>query len=465
MKMHFGKMMSVVVTAILLAGLFIGTAHAIPAFSRQFKAECSTCHTIYPELNEYGEAFLKNSYVYSHAKQRQGKPAALPVLGGGGDPVMLEKLKSQAADTPAESAGQAGAGKQNEGLWLAAIPEVLPVSISAILNASYNSNAANNDDLDLSTRALVLHAGGNFREKAGFYASYTVYSEGTYDPTSGNTISNNPNVPSNNAPDVTELFLVWRHAFDTPINLKIGRMRPKLSLWKSTNKTSVSSYAIHNYRVGDSPFTIDAPEDAVEANAVLAKRLFVAAGVVDRNGQKNNEGYGHISYKFGGADYLGNEPVIDFDSDSIWDYLSIAVGAYGYAGRNADIVGGVAEHFNDYYRVGMELDLAYKKFRLRAGGVMGNDSNPFYQADKESINSVAVTSDAQYLIDSNIVAAFRYDYVFDQTYTSERHIYTPSLAYSPLQNLRIVLEYHHEDYVDSSITDNKIANLGITFSF
>jgi hypothetical protein len=40
-----------------------GTAFAIPAFSRAHKVECTTCHTIAPELNEYGEAFLKNSYV------------------------------------------------------------------------------------------------------------------------------------------------------------------------------------------------------------------------------------------------------------------------------------------------------------------------------------------------------------------------------------------------------------------
>lgn len=39
-------------------------AHAIPAFTRANNVECSTCHTIFPELNEYGEAFLKNGYVY-----------------------------------------------------------------------------------------------------------------------------------------------------------------------------------------------------------------------------------------------------------------------------------------------------------------------------------------------------------------------------------------------------------------
>jgi hypothetical protein len=48
---------------------------------------------------------------------------------------------------------------------------------------------------------------------------------------------------------------------------------------------------------------------------------------------------------------------------------------------------------------------------------------------------------------------------------SERNVYIPYLAYSPLQNIRLVLEYRYEDYVKPSVNDNKIANLGISFSF
>ena len=50
--------------ALLLSLWCTDRADAIPAFSRLHKTECTTCHTIYPELNEYGEAFLKNSFVY-----------------------------------------------------------------------------------------------------------------------------------------------------------------------------------------------------------------------------------------------------------------------------------------------------------------------------------------------------------------------------------------------------------------
>src|SRR5689334_15704586 len=110
-------------------------AQAIPAFARQHKTECSTCHTIYPELNEFGEAFLRNSYVY-------------PKAGKGGAAAAEEK---------------GGAGR-TEGLWLSGLPEQLPLSVTATLDLAYDKDAAGGNQLDLSSRSIRLQAGGTFRE-------------------------------------------------------------------------------------------------------------------------------------------------------------------------------------------------------------------------------------------------------------------------------------------------------------
>lgn len=449
-----------VLSAVFVCGSYAGTAHAIPAFSRQHKVECTTCHTIYPELNEYGEAFLKNSYVYTHPKKQGEKTVASTGTGAGSEPALPVKPGTQVSETSGS-----GQSAKSEGILLAAIPELIPVSVTATLSASYNENAPNNDDLDFSTRAVTLQSGGNFREKFGFFGKYMAYSEGVYNPASGNSLAGNANVPRNNATDLKELFLAWRRPLDLPFTIKIGRLIPKLSLWKSSNKISVSSFATHSYTVGDSPFTIDSPEDGIEVNSVIAGRLFAAAGVVDRNGQKDSEVYGHLSVKMGGADFIGTEPEIDFDNDSVWDFLSLTLGAYGYSGRNANIVGGVAQYFNDYYRLGLDLDLIYKKFRLKAGCVHGRDTNPYFTSVKDNINSLVVSTEAEYMFETNVIAAVRYEYISDQNHIAERHIYAPYLAYSPLQNIRIVLEYRHEDYVSSEMRDNKIGNLGVSFSF
>jgi hypothetical protein len=44
--------------------MFVGArpAEAIPAFARQYRTHCSTCHTLYPQLNEFGRSFLNNNF-------------------------------------------------------------------------------------------------------------------------------------------------------------------------------------------------------------------------------------------------------------------------------------------------------------------------------------------------------------------------------------------------------------------
>src|ERR1019366_8779430 len=39
-------------------------ASAIPAFSRKYQTSCATCHSNYPELNDFGEAFKKNGFKF-----------------------------------------------------------------------------------------------------------------------------------------------------------------------------------------------------------------------------------------------------------------------------------------------------------------------------------------------------------------------------------------------------------------
>lgn len=470
-------------------------SHAIPAFTRAYKVECSTCHTVYPELNEYGEAFLKNAYVYFGKGRKAAPPAEAapsPVpetatkatggtmeVKGEGDADKLSKLKAGAmglSNTPmpepaqetAAPAAAPGGGAKSEGLLLAAIPELLPISFTASVQASYDHSAVN--ELDLSTRVLKLNAGGNFREKAAFFATYVAYSENT-----SNITSTTSATPANNSTNINELFFIWRHAFDTPINFRVGRMQPKLSLWKSNNKLSVTnSFAPYAYTVGVSEFTTQQPQDALEANAVLANRFFVAGGVVNRKNQNAKEGYGHISYKFGGADYLANEPEVDLaKEESIFDFLTVTLGAYGYYGKNGtpNTTPGVSPIQNTYYRTGVDVDLLYKLFRLRLAGVLGKDDNAYLSLTPTEVKSYVAAVEGEYTFLQNLIGAFRFEYQDDGRGLVRRYI--PTLAYAALQNVKVVLEYKHEiatSYASTQTSDaqdftNKIGTFGVTFSF
>src|SRR5664279_6554542 len=139
-------LLSSMITFCILLLVAANTSHAVPAFSRAHKVECTTCHTIYPELNEYGEAFLKNSYVYvgkgsKAAKKASAAPASAPaatnetpageapIVKGEGDTDKLSKLKAGAmgagttpqsdAKAPAATATSEPAENRTEGMILA----------------------------------------------------------------------------------------------------------------------------------------------------------------------------------------------------------------------------------------------------------------------------------------------------------------------------------------------------------
>jgi len=475
--------------------LLSNEAHAVPAFARAHKVECTTCHTIAPELNEYGDAFLKNSYVYIGKNLKTTKKSALPppaahvpsaageaasaeapVVRGEGDADKLSKLKAgamgagaipQAAAEPAPAVAAADDATENqaEGMILAGIPEQLPVSFTGSINyftGDRRNMGTGGNDVDFAARSFKLHAAGNFRDKVGFFVTYVAYSE---QETGGNTSV----IPSNNKTDINEFFLQWRQALGTPINVKIGRMQPKLGLWKTNNKLSVTNnYLPYTYTVGQqSAFAIEQPQDAIELNTVLGKRFFGAAGIVNRKGQNQKEGYGHISYKFGGADYLGNEPNVDLDKEeSIFDFLTLTTGAYGYYGQNGK--SNSTDPRNTYFRAGLDSELLYKIYRLRLLANIGEDDNVFLAAKPWSkVISKSAACEGEVTLLVNLIAAARFEFLQQESAeVSFKNIYSrryiATLGYTPIENLKLSTEFKYE-IGQSDI--NRIGTVGATFSF
>lgn len=487
-------LLSSTITFCILQLIVANTSHAVPAFSRANKVECTTCHTIAPELNEYGEAFLKNSYVYVGKANKSAKksvaapaPAAVPAAPAGdapnvmgeGDSVKLSKLKagamgagaaSQTAEVAPVAAAEEPSETRPEGVLLSGIPELLPISFTGSINyATGDRNSkisTGGTNVDFAARSFKLHAAGNFSEKVGFFATYVAYSE---QPPVGDF--NTSLTSSNNKTDLNEFFVQWRNMFDSPINLKIGRFQPKLGLWKTNNKLSATNnYLPYSYTVGgESVFRVEQPQDALELNAVLAKRLFVAAGLVNRKGQDNKEGYGHISYKFGGSDYKGNEPDVDLSKDeSILDFLSLTVGTYGYYGKNGSNMAGTNR--NIFGRTGIDTELQYKIFRLRMLGGWGIDDNaaPSAIAVWPTVISKSATIEGEFTLRTNLITSGRFEYLQevgqDPTAFTNRYVrrYIASLGYAPLENFKVSSEFKYEVTQD---TTNRIGTLGATFSF
>ena len=66
-----------VVAAVL--GLVATPARGIPAFARKYGTSCLTCHTIYPKLNPFGEAFRRNGYRFPGVDSDAVKQEQIPL--------------------------------------------------------------------------------------------------------------------------------------------------------------------------------------------------------------------------------------------------------------------------------------------------------------------------------------------------------------------------------------------------
>lgn len=142
--------------------------------------------------------------------------------------------------------------------------------------------------------------------------------------------------------------------------------------------------------------------------------------------------------KFGGADYLVNEPEIDLNKEeSIFDYLTVTVGGYGYVGTNGfnQQISLAMQNLNDFYRAGVDIDLLYKLFRLKLSGVIGNDDNPAIPNSAPPVKSYVAAIEGEYTIQQNLIGSLRFEYQDDGFNKVRRYI--PTLAYNPIENLKL----------------------------
>src|SRR5512144_2037666 len=54
----------IVFTIAVVSLICVERAWAVPAFARKYKTACTTCHTLYPKLNPFGEQFRRNGFRF-----------------------------------------------------------------------------------------------------------------------------------------------------------------------------------------------------------------------------------------------------------------------------------------------------------------------------------------------------------------------------------------------------------------
>src|SRR5579859_8013104 len=152
------------IVAVATALVWSAPARAIPAFARKYGTSCQTCHTIYPKLTPFGEAFRRNGYKFPGKDEDFIKQDQVP-LGQEAYRKVFPK-----AVWP--------------GLLPASVPLAFGVNGYVMFHPDTSSQAAKNDNgswwhLQNLVNEAHIWAGGSFSEHIAYFAEVTFGVDGS----------------------------------------------------------------------------------------------------------------------------------------------------------------------------------------------------------------------------------------------------------------------------------------------
>jgi hypothetical protein len=291
-------------------------ALAVPSFARKYETSCQTCHTIYPVLNPFGEAFRRNGYRF---------------------PSQNGSVDGDAIKTSQIALGQEEYTKTfPDSVWPDRIAAAVPFSLMFNGNVPVNlpdsaaKDAAGNTFTWSGIEAeLHLFGAGAFSDSLTYMTQLTLADDGTF--------------------DIETAYLLWndivgpRHS----VNLWVGR------LWAP----QLTSYALHSDYLTDTvmpPISVAAlysstgagftlgqgHTDGAEINGIIGHRFdysvgWVASSTASGLSLPNAEDvYAHIGVKSGGValdgegKYGPNVP----DPRKPWAEKSVTLDLFAYHG-------------------------------------------------------------------------------------------------------------------------------------
>ena len=354
-----------VAAALAAAGVVFSASstQAIPAFARKYGTSCVTCHTVYPRLTPFGEAFRRNGYLFP---------------GIDSDFIKQETV----------AMGQDAAKKAfPNAVWPSWVPSIPGLAFGANgtlithpTKGSESARADNGAQFSLDNLIEEAHIFGGW----SIDDSTTLWFEGTFTADAANL---------ERAQILFNSLVGPKHA----VNLVVGRGVPTLS-----------SFGPHSSYVSDNQFVtfavpgIYGSEDAgwqladnfnqIEVNSVLMGRVELGvgmnAGSHSPSAIRPTENiYGHVGVKFGGMRLDGEGSTGSTNVAAPW--AETAIPLHGFASHaNSQftnvIDGGASQDISNAYGIGARFQLdslelnveGYLDKHDHATGVPGPDGRP-----------------------------------------------------------------------------------------
>jgi hypothetical protein len=480
---------------LVLLALFLGLAapaSAFPIFARKYQTSCVTCHSVYPKLNPFGEAFRLNGYRM---------------------PKETEELIKQ---KPVSLGSEAYKKVWPDAVWPNELPGNAPLAVNVKMASIYTSST------DATGAKTVVHNDFQFPQEVNLFAAGTLgehmsfmaeltHAEGP-DGGSGTEIEH--------ARLGFESLLGPEHAF----NIRMGKFAPNLyagfqEMWLMTDNGVDSMFLFNpvsfkggpaNFSDGSGVISLPPRVRGIEVYGVLNHRFFYTLGFSNKigpgsgvttntfdastSGTAGNFGannhkdvYARIDYKFGGMGLDGDTEGVTMPPEN-WREKSFRIGLLGLKGNGTNIDFAATDangailapddspyHMQDtsYTRTGLFASWTYSDLNVFGVYLNGKDSLELRNGDgtilynTEDRTFKAFFVQADYVIAPPFHISARYEKLTSGD-TSVEPVKTMNFNFTYLAaaNLKFMLEYNKSDQAGANgFGSNKSINTVLRAAF
>lgn len=460
-------MASLTAIVVVLWGMLasVPKSSAIPAFSRKYQTSCTTCHSNYPELNDFGEAFKKNGFKFPKDDETFVKEP--PVLLG----AKAQKEAFPSAVYPGE------------------IPGYLPIAFR------YEGNF----NLNRKQPAGFIQQNG-FVPRTDLFGpnTFTLIGAGSFGQNFSFWIDDDISVGGSNADgglgDGWLKYSDLGHVIGLPknsLNVRFGQFELDIPFTQARS-IYLSPYDIYGQAnvagslgTTNNPMIFGEPQRGIELGGTPNNGNFnwsvavVNGGNADAALRSSKDIYVRVSQRFNlERDPDSRNAIQAAGPTGPRDHTSIRLGFYYYYGKNQQNQGGalfpgLATIQEPFYRVGGDLRFKYRKLELYGLGMFGHDDNHVVSGDPATIDvapSVKFSggfAGANYWFYPWLIGTFHYDAVnshsdfVNGTPASQYHTrnrFSPGFQVLVRANIKVVGEYQYtfgQPYTDP-VTGNTL---------
>jgi hypothetical protein len=450
-----GILGSLVVAVVIIVSSLVSApkTSAIPAFSRKYQTSCTTCHSNYPELNDFGEAFKKNGFKFPKDDETFVK-----------DPPVLLGSKAQKEAFP-------GAVYPGE------IPGSLPIAFRYSGNFNWNAK---------QPAGVIGTSGYTPRTDLFVPNTFTIISAGSFGQNLAFWIDNDISTGGTGAGGgLGDGYLRYNdlgHVFGLPLNalnVRFGQFELDLpftqarSIYPSAYDIFSETSAAVLPGTTSNPFVLGTPQRGIEFGGFPNNGNFnwsvafidgtnSAYGGSTLATRNSKDVYVRISQRFNlERDPESRNAVQAAGPTGPRDHTSVRFGAFYYYGKNQlnldglqfPTLGIVNEPF---YRLGGDIRFKYRHLELFGVELFGHDQNLVENLTDTGFNPTKPVkysggfAGANYWIHPWLIGYMRYDWVnspadfangFSQYNTRNR--FSPGFQVLVRANIKVIGEYSY----------------------